>query len=181
MTMSEQHPHSTRTVPHRGLIAVGVLVLVVASLVVVPGVAEGAAANDETTTVSTVSVEEKAPYYANHSNESAGVESWMDGREDPTLANVTHYLTRVPSFLVGTGSMSGGSGPVGTVLSGLIVLAAFLGTTIGTPVGPVGGTTVSMIALAGLTSVGMLPEWLFAVALFGVGLVATKVFISIYR
>ena len=172
--MSEPHP--TKKTTTRTLAAVTALVLLVAGLATLPGVVDGAAANDDTTTIS---VDEKAPYYADHSNESADVGSWMSGRESATLANVTHFLTRVPGFLVGTGSTGGG--PTGMLLSGLIVLAAFLGTTLGTDVGPVGGTTVSVVAIAGLTSVGMLPQWLSAVTLFAVGLVATKVFIAIFR
>ena len=50
-----------------------------------------------------------ADYYNNTSSFVAN-DSWLDGREDPTLDNTTNYITRVMTFVIGT--ESDGSGGV---------------------------------------------------------------------
>lgn len=165
------------------LLAVGAVAAVLLSLVLVTGVSS-VAANDATTTVGNddpANVNDTAPYYDGESSDP-GIDSWMEDRESPTLDNVTHYLTRVGGFIVGSGeSAQGGAGAAGAMIFGLIVFGAFIGTTVGTNVGPVGGVTIAVIAAAGLTSVGLVPTWMYAVSLFALGLVVLKVLTNVLR
>lgn len=125
-------------------------------------------------------LEEKAPYYANNTSHVSN-ESWMAGREEPTLDNVLHYATRVGGFVIGDGDRTVGAAASGTLALGLVVAGAMGSTLLTSGVGPVGGSVLGMVALAGLVTVGLAPAWTLAISLFGVGIVLTVVVVGVFR
>lgn len=126
------------------------------------------------------SLEEKAPYYANNTSHVAN-ESWMAGREEPTLDTVLHYATRVGGFIIGPGDRTVGAAASGTLALGLVVAGAMGGTLLTSGVGPVGGSVLGLVTLAGLVGVGLAPAWTLAVSLFGVGIVLSIVVVNVFR
>lgn len=121
-----------------------------------------------------------APYYENNTTHVDN-ESWMAGREDPTLDNVLHYATRVGGFVIGLGDTTASGTAAGTLAFGLIIAGAMGGTLMGSGVGPVGGSVLGLIGLAGLISVGLAPAWTLAVSLVAVGIVLTLVVVRPFR
>jgi hypothetical protein len=173
--MSEKN--NTNSVDWTRLGAVGALALVLCSLVLVPGVGTATAANDSTSST-TESLNDTAPYYDDQDS-NVSFDSWMEGRETPSLSNVTHYLTRVSGFIIGYDTADGGSGgPAGVMITALIMFGAFIGATAGVGVGPVGGATISMVAAAGLSAAGIAPVWMYGIAVFGLALVVVRVIIN---
>jgi hypothetical protein len=111
------------------------------------------------------------PYYENASNSTPS--GWLKDRQDPTLVNVSAMVTRLGTFVVGTGGTTqGGGGPAGVVVFGLTLIGVVLGVVRGSSVGSVGGPILLIAAAAVIVSVGLAPMWLYAVILLGVGIVA---------
>jgi hypothetical protein len=155
---------------HRHVLLGAVLALTLLALVAVPAVG---------TPTPTPNVSERAPYYADN-NSIVDNQAWMDDRQDPTLDNVTHYLTRVGGFVIGS-ETSGGGGAAGVLALALVLGGIVLGTFVGNGVGPVGGGVLGLVGVAGLAGAGLMPTWLFATALFGIGLVLTAAVIRVLR
>lgn len=154
-----------------------VLASTIAGLMLLPGDlgSAAAAANDDT-----VSLDEKAPYYAENSSE-VNNESWMNGHENATLDNVASMATRVSGFVIGTGQAQGGVGPANGLVLALVVFGAVATAGARSRVGTVGGSVLGIAAAAALSAVGLAPSWLFAVIMFGVGLVAAAALIRILQ
>jgi len=145
----------------------------IASIIVMLGVVALVASSGAigTATAQTNNTSTPPPYYDNASN--ATPSGWLDNRQEPTLVNVSAMLTRVGTFIIGTGGTTqGGGGPAGVIVFGLTVLGVVLGVVRGSSVGSVGGSVVVIAAAAVIVSVGLAPMWLYAVILFGVGIVA---------
>jgi len=121
-----------------------------------------------------------APYYANNTTDVAN-ESWTQGREDATLDNVTNYLTRIGTFVIGNEADGGANQMAGVLVLAVVLIGILLSQVAGRGVGPVGGTVLGLVAAGGLATAGILPAWLFAVGLLGVGLVLTAVLITALR
>jgi hypothetical protein len=117
-----------------------------------------------------------APYY-NNSTTDVPNETWMDGREDATLDNTTHYLTRVVSFVIGGGVGAQGGGAAGPLVAGLSVFGVVLGVVARGRTGSVGGGVMAIVAAAALVSAGFAPTWMYAVVVIALGLVLAGVFI----
>lgn len=152
-----------------------VTVLLSSALLVLVGGMPAAAQDNNTTNISDV-----APYYANNTSDVAN-ESWMHGHEAPTLANFSHYLTRVGGFIVGNGGQAQGGGSMQGLILGLIIMASFVGIAVGPGVGGVGGAVLAVIGVAGLVSAALVPGWLYPVVLFVVGAILAVVVIRAYR
>jgi hypothetical protein len=105
-------------------------------------------------------------------------ETWMDNRSNATAENSTHMLTRIGSFVVGGGEEGG---PVGALLTSLIMGSVVVGFVGVSRIGMVAGGTVGVLTLGGMASAGWAPGWLFALVIFGVGLVLTTVLIRANR
>lgn len=132
----------------------------------------GLGAAQATPTPTPDNVTQKAGYY----NDSAGPsgvdnESWMDSRENATLANTTSYAVRFMGFVVGNGNAAG------ALVTMLLMMGLFLGMIGGTNVGPVASATLCVIALTGLVAIGFAPMWLYALVLMGLGVVSTVVIV----
>ncbi|WP_148414942.1 hypothetical protein [Haloferax sp. KTX1] len=133
------------------------------------------------TTTNNTTINETAPYYANSSS-NVSVDTWLDGRTDPTLDNITNIATRIGPFVIGGGSANTiGSAQAGALVTGLMVLAVFLGTVMGTRVGSVGGATLATAIAAGIVEVGLAPQWMWAIVVMGVGIVLSTVAIRAFR
>lgn len=158
----------------RLLLAIAVVVVFVATSAGA-GVGTAAAQDNNTTNVSEV-----APYYENQTRTPA-VDSWTSGARDPSLANLTNYLARIPGFVLGDGGDAQGGGSATGLVFGLLLLGGLVGVASGTTLGGVGGSVLGVIGVAGFATAGLLPWWLYVVLLFVVGGVAAAVGIRIWR
>lgn len=99
-------------------------------------------------------------------------ESWMEGREDPTLDNQTAMLTRLSTFIIGTGG--GGDLPdLGLILTGFVVFGLVGGVVAGSGGGAVAGAVLGVVAAGSLSRTGFLPEWIYVLVLMAVGIILT--------
>lgn len=142
-----------------------------AGVVMLSGSAAGQTANG---TENETEIGDKAPYY--EGNHTVANESWMDGRENATLPNVLHMATRFGTFIVGGGQAAQDDiGPAGPLIVGAVFMGVMLGAVVGAGVGMVGGGVLSIVAVVMLTTIDAAPEWLYAVTLFGLGIVLAAV------
>lgn len=160
----------TRKTALGGVAVVAALLLVM--LVQVPAVA---VAQDNDTNVSDI-----APYYENQTA-TPDVANWTDGRRDPTLANMTHYLSRIPSFVLGSGGEAQGGGSATTLVFSVLLLGGVIGVATGSGVGAVGGVVLGVVGVAGFASTALLPAWLYVVLLFVVGGALAAVAIRVWQ
>lgn len=151
---------SRRRVP-RGHLRLAAIVLLL--LAAAAGVAAGATGGGAGAAQANDTIENRSPYYANHSD-SVPNESWMEGNANATAPAIVTMLSRVGTFVIGG---DGGSGPL---LFGMVLLGAALSFVVSAPVGLIGGSVLTVTALFGVVSVGLAPQWFTAVAMFGVGL-----------
>lgn len=162
----------------RTLIAALLLTASIATVAMMTPAGVATVAANETNDTNGTNVSDEAPYYANQTP-SVKNESWMDGRENATLDNVFHYASRFGTFVIGSGSDSTNVDDprsAGPLLVGVVLLGAIMGTAVGSGVGSVGGGVLSMVGLFGLVAVDVAPTWVYAVGLFGLGIVLSAVF-----
>lgn len=115
------------------------------------------------------------PYY----NNTTAVDNatWLEGNQDPTAENTTSLLGRVGTFIVGSEQGSA----LGALLTSLMTGGMVVSMIGGSRVGMVSGATVGVTTLGGMTAAGLAPAWMWAIVVFGVGLVLTQVVIGILR
>jgi len=104
-------------------------------------------------------------------------ESWLEGNEDPTAENTTSLIGRVGSFIIGSDTGSALGALLTSVITGGMVVSMIGGSRLGM----VGGATTGVLTLGGMTAAGLAPTWMWALVIFGVGLVLTQVIIGILR
>ncbi|WP_435125362.1 hypothetical protein [Halobaculum sp. D14] len=122
-----------------------------------------------------------APYY-NGSSPPPTNSTWMDGMGQASLPNIIDLLLRVGSVVVGGGgSIAGGGGPTGPILFGFMLLGGGVSAVIGSGMGSVAAGVLLVAVAAGVVAFGFVPQWLFAVLLFGVGVLAYRAFASIIQ
>jgi len=166
----------------RRRVAAGVLavaaVIIAAGLVAPAGASTaGVAAQENNTT----NISDVASYYDNESAVVAN-ESWMDGREIWTLDNGLNYLSRLSTFVIGSGhTAQGGAGSAGALVTGLVVFGVFAGMVVGSGVGAVAGAVLAVATTVGVIQIGLAPAWLYAVVLFLLGGLATTAFVRALR
>jgi len=166
-----------RAIVAMGLLAVAVVAATVAGISMLPGAPFSAtAANDSPTNPN----ETKAPYYADNDTH-VNNESWMNGHENATLDNVVSMATRVSGFVIGNRDAQGGAGPANGLVLALVVFGVVATAGGRSRVGTVGGSVLGIAAAAALSAVGLAPSWLFAVIMFGVGLVAAAALLRILQ
>lgn len=146
-----------------------VLTIVVAALAL-PFAAGSVGAQESNETNQT----EPAPYYDNTSTDVDN-ESWTAGNEDATFENITTYVSRIGTFVIGS-DPGDNNAPTGPLIIGLMVLGAGLGVTVGSDLGIVSGAVLAVLSLAGVSAVGIFPQWVYAIGLFGVGLMLSASF-----
>jgi hypothetical protein len=125
-------------------------------------------------------VSNTSPYYNNTTDEIDN-ETWMEGREEPTLTNVSAWVTRVSTFVIGSGGAGGGVGAAGALLTGALVFALVIAMVGATEVGVVGGAVAGISGVFLLVELGLAPSWLYVVVLGALGIVATAVFLRVVR
>jgi len=154
----------------------------VLSLVLI-GMASPAAATETATQTPTPTptLNDTAPYYANNTSD-VGADAWFAGYENVSLDSMVGMATRLGPFIIGTGgTIPGGVGYAGPIITGLVVAAVFLGSVAGTRMGSEGGSVIALVTAYGLIEVGLAPEWLKVVILMLLGTVAAVVFIRASR
>jgi hypothetical protein len=125
------------------------------------------------TTNSTVA--SKAPLY-NETAPSPDAGGFLPDIAEPTLPQVLDLAVRVGPYWIGSGSGPGGE-PAGVLLLGLVVGGAVVSVGSSARFGPVAGGVIAITTVGLVAEVGLAPAWLFAVALFLLGLVLTTVFL----
>lgn len=147
---------------------VGVVVLGILVGAVVAFSAPAAAQND--------TLNETAPYY-NNSTTTGNYTEWLP--ENVTLDSLGSIVTRIGPYVIGTGDqIPGGNIYAGTVFTGLVMVAIFIGAAAATNVGAASGVVVASVAGYGLVELGFAPGWLRIVLLLVIGVVAA---VAAYR
>jgi hypothetical protein len=118
-----------------------------------------------------------------YGNETANAsdDGWTEGHRDVTLANVTHYVSRVGTFFVGEDPSDAGVGPIFTGLVVGVFSVVLLGTSRS---GLIASGTMSVLVAAGLAApsgAGLLPRWLYGVVVMLVALVAGVLYVRTVR
>jgi len=146
--------------------------IAIALVLLVPAIVAPVATSAQLTNNST--------YYANHSSE-VNQSGWMADREEPTLDNFAHYLTRIAGFYIGQEKAQGGVGPAGLMILSLVLFGALLRANDARQVGPVGGTVLAVSLAFAVITAGTAPSWIYAVALFVIGVVLSGVVVRMLR
>jgi len=121
------------------------------------------------------------PYY-NDSSGTVDSGGWLSGLTDASLEDILELSVRVGPYVIGSGvAAQGGVGSAGVLLTGALLGAIVMSTGIRARVGPVGGAVMAVATSFAFVSVGVGPGWLYAVVLFGVGLLATVALIRALR
>lgn len=174
MTGEHSDAEERRVSPRAAAYVVVALALLAMPLVGVAGASAPAAtvqANETNTTI-----EDVAPYYANHSGEVEN-ESWMAGATDGNDPSaIVTMLSRVMTFVIGSDS-----GSSGALLMGMLLFGSLLGFVIDVSVGLIGGGVLAMLSLFGVVAIGLAPAWLVPVALFGIGMILATTFRGVFR
>lgn len=122
------------------------------------------------------------PGYYNNSSGTVSSGPWLSGLTDASLEDILELSVRVGPYVIGSGvAAQGGVGSAGVLLTGALLGAIVMSTGIRARVGPVGGAVMAVATTFAFVSVGVGPGWLYAVVLFGVGLVATVALIRALR
>lgn len=114
-------------------------------------------------------------------NNTTGRENWTDGHQDVTLVNVTHYISRVGTFVVGNDPSDPGVGPI---FVGLIVGAMALQLIGQSRSGLVASGTMAVVTIAALSApagAGLLPRWLYGSVVMLIALVAGVIYVRMMR
>lgn len=115
------------------------------------------------------------PYYGNETTPQSG--GWMSGMSEASLPNIIELLLRTGTVIVGPGNaVAGGGGPTGPILFGFLLLGGAFSAVIGTGMGSVAAGVLFVAVLAGIVTLGFVPSWLFAVFLFGIGVLLYRAF-----
>jgi len=121
------------------------------------------------------------PYY-NNSTTPAPDGAWMAGSSEASLPNIIDLILRVGTVIVGPGgTVAGGGGPTGPMLFGFLLIGGAFSAVIGTGMGSVAAGVVFVVVLSGVVTLGFAPSWLFAVLLFGLGVLLYRAFQSVVQ
>jgi len=121
------------------------------------------------------------PYYESNAS-SVDLSAWLSGLVDASFGDALSMLVRIGPYVIGGGvSAQGGVGSAGVLLTGALLGAVVMGTGIRARVGPVGGIVFAVATTFAFFSIGVGPGWLYAVVLFGVGLIASVALIRALR
>lgn len=166
----------TQNTHHRRIALVAVVSLVLGLLWAGGfGTATVAAQTNNTTNISEV-----APYYENHTD-TPNLESWTAGATEPSVATLAHWLSRIPTFVLGDGGTAQGGGPMAGLLFSVILIGGVAAVGSSASVGSVGGAVLGTVGILGLVAAGFVPVWLKVILLFVLGAVASIVIIDIWR
>jgi hypothetical protein len=115
---------------------------------------------------------ETAPYYANETS-LENQSGWFPNGGNVSLDTLGEMSTRLGPYIIGTGDqIPGGTTYAGTIITGLAMVAVFVGAVGYTSIGSTGGIVVASTIGYGMTSIGLAPGWLKIVLLMIIGLIA---------
>lgn len=120
------------------------------------------------------SAQQAGPLY-NNSTAAPDSGNWTEGHGDVTLENVSYYVAAAGSFLIGDHPDDGGAAPLfaGMIVGGVVV--SYLGTS---GAGLVAGASMGMVSIAALSqTAGLLPKWMYGVAVLFVAFVGAIIYI----
>ena len=163
-----------RNVPpfRRAAVLLALMVIVAATVALVVSAATAAPAVAQTTT----NVSDVAPYYANEST-TVNNESWYENTENATLDSMGAMATRFTSYFLGYGVMApDNAGFEGILITGIVMIAMFIGGVAMLPIGSVGGGVLAVIVGYSMTELGLAPDWFRVVLLFAVGMIVFVAF-----
>lgn len=151
-------------------------------VLVTAGLVEPAAAQaNNSTCVNATNVTDCNGYYANVTP-TVQNQTWMEGHQDPTLHNTTGFLTRIGTFIIGSGpSAPGAQGATGSLVMGLVVFGSIVYASSGSRTGFVGGGVIAITVIVGLYSANLAPLWVYAVALMLIALVGAIAIKRVFR
>jgi hypothetical protein len=110
---------------------------------------------------------------------TANDDDWTDDRSTVDLVNVSHYVSRVGTFVVGSDPGDPGAGPL---LTGLLALGLSLATLGTSRAGVVASGAAGIVVVAALADgAGLLPGWLYGVAVLTVALLGAGIYTRLLR
>jgi hypothetical protein len=124
-----------------------------------------------------------ADYYNGTSNDQEFQEDrneWL-ADVDLTLAGLVTLVGRIGVWLIGVGVAAPSGASAGALVTGVLLGGTMLGFVAPARVGSVAGGVLGVSGLAAIVAVDAAPTWLYAVALFAVGLLTATVFRSALR
>lgn len=150
-----------------GLVDVVLLTLLVLTLlfVFIPFVSSGVRATSNNTTVE--------PIY-NSTPDPLNQTSWMAGRENVSLDNVSSYIASAPAFIIGSDGGVAGSLLTGFLVFGLIV--SLVGTS---RPGVIAGGVLGAATTSVLVTIGLAPLWMLAVVVFAASLLLAMAYLRV--
>lgn len=110
--------------------------------------------------------------YGDHDGNVSYVD-WTEDREEVTVENVTHYVSRVGAFVIGDDPEDP---TTGAIFTGLLVTFFSLGV-VGTSRAGLTASCTMGIAVAALLSdgIGLFPRWVYGVLVMLLGLIVAVV------
>lgn len=160
---------------HIGLMAL-LIVATVGGVLMMPLGASGAGLQDENET----NVSDVAPYYSD-ATETPDVDGWTQGHREPTLSNVLHWISRLPSLVLGDGGDAQGGGNASTLMFSVVLIGGLVSVGSRSGVGVVGGSVLVTGGIAGFATTAFLPSWSYVVLLFVVGGLLAAVAVRLWR
>ncbi|MDR9411903.1 MAG: hypothetical protein RI531_04620 [Haloferacaceae archaeon] len=126
-----------------------------------------------------IAISQTQPY--NNSDANVTHDEWTDGHEDVTIQNVSHYFSRIGTFIIGDDPNDPGAGPLftGLLVAGFGILV--MGTS---QAGLVASGTMAVIVVAALSApagTGFLPPWLYGVIVLVIAFVAGVIYVRMVR
>lgn len=106
--------------------------------------------------------------------------TWMDGRDNASIHNVSSFVADLPAFIVGSGTGSQGSIP-SALLTGLLVFGAVVSLTGTSRVGAVAGGVIGSSAAAALVEINLAPQWTLLVILVPIAILLAVAYIRVTR
>jgi hypothetical protein len=122
-------------------------------------------------------------YYDNTTDDQEFQEdrdSWM-ADVDLTLAGLVTLMSRIGTWLIGSGVAAPSGASAGALATGVIIGGMMLGFSAPAKVGSVGGGVLGIGGVAAIVAIDAAPVWMYAVMLFALGLLAANVFRSALR
>jgi len=124
-----------------------------------------------------IAISQTQPY--NNSDANVTHDEWTDGHEEVTIQNVSHYISRVGTFIIGSDPNDPGAGPLftGLLVAGFGILV--MGTS---QAGLVASGTMAVIVVAVLSAgTGLLPPWLYGVIVLMIAFVGGVIYVRAVR
>lgn len=116
-----------------------------------------------------------------HNGTPSGIvdnETWMEGRERPSLHNISSYVADIGPFVIGTGD---GSGIPGALLTGFLVFAGVISIIGPSRVGAVAGGVIGVVTVSVLVELALAPMWMLMVLLVAVGFLLAGIYLRVTR